>query len=125
MSVIEYYKRFRAGDVALQADYPIVDVMGLQGAVIRVPCAGVKNINVIDDESGHKVKVLATRYTNGNPQEMCKWIDLKEDEVVLGWRTNQSRAAPNEWVIFLLRNEDGLIIVPKHSRPRLHLVSNG
>lgn len=118
MSAIEYYKMFRAGNVAGQIEMPIVDVMGLRGSVIRVPCAGVINISAIDDEGGHKVKVLASRYTNGNPHAMCQWIDLKDDEAVLGWRTNQSSQAPDEWVIFLLVDKEGnLIIIPRSSKP--------
>ncbi|WP_331352550.1 hypothetical protein [Cellvibrio sp. UBA7671] len=118
MSAIEYYKRFWAGDVAGQRDFPIVDVMGLKGTVIRVPCAGVRNISSIDDEGGHKVKVLATRYTNGNPHAMCQWIDLKEDEVVLGWRTDQASSAPGQWVVFLISDKEGkLIIIPRSSKP--------
>lgn len=124
MSAIEYYKRFWAGNVAGQLDFPIVDVMGLRGAVIRVPCAGVMNVSAIDDEGGHKVKVLATRYTNGNPHAMCQWIDLKDDEAVLGWRTNQSSRAPDEWVIFLLVDKEGhLIIIPRNTKPPVQKVA--
>lgn len=118
MAAIEFYRKVLAGNVAGQLEMPLVDVMGRQGSIIRVPCVGVSHSGIIDDEGGHKVKVIADRYTNGEPHAMCKWIDLKPDEAVLGWRTDQASTAPGQWVVYLICDKAGdLIIIPRNSKP--------
>lgn len=118
MAAIEFYRRVLAGNVSGQLEMPPVEVMGKHNSIIRVPCVGVSHIGIIDGKSGHKVKVIAERYTNENPHAMCAWIDLKPNEAVLGWRTDQATAAPGQWVVYLICDKAGkLIIIPRHSQP--------
>lgn len=122
MAGIEYYLKFTAGNVI---DMPDVDVMGLKGTFIRVPCIGCAYVGIVDDESGHKVKVVASRYTNDNPLiPLAQWHDLRGDEAILGWRTDKCDRAPGMWVVYLLTDIQGkLIIIPRRTKPTMRLIA--
>ena len=115
MAAIEFERTFIAGGT-FTLEKPLVDVMGKNGALIPVLCAGVAYCGMINDEIGHKVKVIARRYTNDNPMAQATWIDLKDNEAVLGFRTHEYAGASNQWVVFLMSDRSGkLIIVPRKS----------
>ena len=111
MAGIEFSVTHRAGSGFSGVE---VEVMGKMGMRIRVPCAGVAFHDEIKLKRGHYVKVLASRYTNDNPQvSMAPWMPLREDEAVLGWRT-LDYADPTRWVVYLCCDKQGeLIIVPR------------
>lgn len=117
MAAIEYYERIEAG-TEFTLENPIVKVMGRMGQLIPVPCVGVADSSIIKDDNGHKVKIIAERYTNDRANKYAKWISLRDDEAVLGFRTNKCFHAPNQWVVYLVCDKSGkLIIIPRSSKP--------
>lgn len=99
-----------------------VEVMGKQGAMIRVPCIGFTNKNIADMYKGHYVKVIAERYTADNGQSQSDWKYISVDDAVLGWRTNEGSQAQGNWIVYLLMDDKGIpIIVPRSSKHPLQV----
>jgi hypothetical protein len=117
MATIEYTLKYQAGSYV--RGLPEVYVMKKGGGYFRVPCAGCEYEERAREAEGHYVKVVASRYTQYPPtKKYAEWRTLGDNDAVLGWRTRASSRQAGMWVVYLLEDKRGqLIIVPRYRTP--------
>jgi hypothetical protein len=97
---------------------PDVNVLGRNGNLIRVPCAGCEYHERALEAEGHYVKVVASHFTTSNPYiKYPDWHQIPDHKVVLGWRTAAASKAPVAgFVVFLLLDVKGKLIIVDRNR---------